>query len=85
MSSRGNVVMLNDLGRLAASPVREISKDAEVEYRKYVSMILSMGTDYLMGGLTRGTFQRNLRMVSDQMDELFPILAVADMTPSPSA
>ena len=39
----------------------------DVEFKKYVELILSMCTDYLMGGITRGTFESNLTLISSKL------------------
>ncbi len=38
------------------------------EFEKYVKLIMSMSTDYLMGGLSQKTYISNLIMISKQLD-----------------
>ncbi len=41
----------------------------EEEFDKYVKLIMSMCTDYLMGGITKETFISNLKMISEQLND----------------
>jgi hypothetical protein len=39
------------------------------EFKKHIELLLSMCTDYLMGGLTRQTFVSNLRMIIKNLEK----------------
>jgi len=39
----------------------------DAEFKKYVELIMSMCTDYLMGGLDKETFISNLELITEQM------------------
>jgi hypothetical protein len=41
----------------------------EKEFKKYVELIMSMCTDFLMDGIDRKTFESNLKMLSERIQE----------------
>jgi hypothetical protein len=44
----------------------------EQKFRRHVESLMSMSTDYLMGGLDRGTFVSNLGILAGLMDARTP-------------
>ena len=39
------------------------------EFNKYVELIISMSTDYLLGEITKDTYLSNLKMIQEQLKE----------------
>lgn len=39
----------------------------DAEFLKYVDLLMSMSVDYKMGGITRETYESNLRMIIEAM------------------
>ena len=44
----------------------------EKEFKKYVELIMSMCTDFLMDGIDRKTFETNLKLVSERIQTTPP-------------
>ncbi len=41
----------------------------ETEHKKYAELLIAMATDFLMGGITFGTFKSNLKIMIKKLEE----------------
>jgi len=45
----------------------------DAEFKKYVDLVMSMCTDFLMDGLKKSVFSSNLKMITEQLNMEYPI------------